>query len=305
MEPFKGVIPPITTPFSRDGRLLFEGLESNFSRYRSSPVSGFLLLGSNGESAHLSSEEKRDIVALADMVVPSQQSIIVGIPAAGLRQALALIDDISQRRIDALLVGTPAYYKNRMTEEALTSYFTAIADRSPFPVLLYNVPQYSGIALPPSLIGRLAGHRSIVGMKESSGDVNYLQSILRATREHDFQILSGSAQVLAPVLTLGVEAAILAVACAFPELPHRVFQARERGHDLRDLQAQLHEVGTALTSRFGVAGVKHAMDRAGYYGGCCRSPLLPLSDDEKRELDALFERLPACRELVQAAAAGR
>ncbi len=286
---FKGVIPPVTTPFSEDGDILFDSLQRNMERYGKTDLGGFLLLGSNGEAVHLTEAERLQVVRHASQAIASDRNVIVGVGGASLAEARRAIDGLSGLRVDALLVAVPSYYKNRMDRAALTRYFIDVAEGSPFPVLLYNVPQYSGLELSPALVGELAQHPRVIGMKDSSGNISYVQHILQRTENERFQLLLGSAQALGPALTLGVEAAILAVACAYPDLPIQLMRAYSRGGDIAGEARRLFQVSNAVTSMYGVAGLKHAMDRAGYEGGLCRLPLLPLNASEKAEVDRLLE----------------
>ena len=219
------------------------------------------------------------------------QSFLVGLSSATLRDAHAFLDAVAGCRIDALLVATPSYYRNRMNPRALSRFFLELAERSPYPVLLYNVPQYSGLELSPELVGDLAGHQAIAGMKDSSGNLLYVQRILEATRKQDFQLILGSAQVLGPSLSLGIKAAIIAVADAFPHLPVRVMEAFEAGEDILEPQLELFRVANALTSSYGIPGLKYAMDLAGFEGRACRRPLLPLTEAEKEAVRVALKSL--------------
>lgn len=288
-QPFHGIIPPLTTPFSAQGELRLDSLERNLDRYLKTELSGFLVLGSNGESVHLNPTERLQVVrAVADRL-QGRGSLIIGVSAASLGQALTFVEEVSQFRADALLISTPAYYKNRMTASALTDFFVAIAERAAQPTLLYNVPQYSGLELGVELVSRLAQHPRIIGMKDSSGDLTYLQHVLANTRRENFQIISGSAQVFAPTLLLGIEAFILAVACALPQLPLMLLEAFERGQDVGRLQERLFQVANVLTSGYGVPGLKCAMDLEGFEGLSCRRPLAPLSSSERQQLVQMLE----------------
>ncbi len=289
---FKGIIPPVTTPFAEDGRILYDSLARNMERYAKTDLSGFLLLGSNGEAVHLTEAERLEVVQRASEAIPPDRKIIVGVGGASLAEARRMIDGLAGVRVDALLVAVPSYYKNRMNRAALTRYFVAIAESAPFPTLLYNVPQYSGLELPPVLVGELAQHARIIGMKDSSGNISYVQHVLQRTETERFQLIMGSAQALGPSLTLGVEAAILAVACAYPELPIELLRTFARGGEIAGEAKRLFQVSNAVTSLYGVAGLKHAMDRAGYEGGFCRLPLLPLDAAERAEVDRLLNLSP-------------
>ncbi len=175
-----------------------------------------------------------------------------------------------------------------MKDQALYRYFSTIADQSPFPVLLYNVPQFSGLELSPEVIGELAGHRNVAGMKESSGNLIYVQRVLLATQGHDFEVILGSADILGPALVLGIKAAILAVACALPELAVSLLADYREGKDIRQQQLRLLKVSRLLTAQYGVPGLKSAMDLVGFQGQFCRLPLLPL---ESAETSAIEEAL--------------
>lgn len=287
---FTGIIPPVTTPFSASGELRLDMLERNVSRYLESELSGLLLLGSNGESVHLSPEERLQVVGRVAPAVTGRKQFLVGLSAASLHEAYPLLDQVAGLPIDALLVSVPSYYRNRMTPAALVEYFSRVAEHSPFPVLLYNVPQYSGLEIKPEVIAQLAPAPKIVGMKDSSGNLHYLQHVLAATKGTDFEVVLGSAQVLGPALVLGIRAAILAVACCLPDLPIQLLREFEAGNDIGALQARLFQVANAVTSSYGVPGLKVAMDLAGFEGGSCRAPLCDLEPSEKEHLREWLER---------------
>ena len=285
---FEGIIPPVTTPFSPDGDLQLDLLERNVERYLATELSGLLLLGSNGEAVHLSDQERLQMIRHVAPLVAGQKLFLVGLSAMTLREALATTDALSDLPIDALLVSVPAYYRNRMTTAVLVDYFTQVAENAPFPVLLYNVPQYSGLEISPEVVRNLAPHPNIPGMKDSSGNLHYVQHVLAATAEVDFEVIMGSAQVLAPALLLGIRAAILAVACAMPSLPIQLFRDYEAGRDIRQQQARLFQVANAVTSIYGVPGLKAAMNLNGFEGGSCRAPLADLSESEVDHLRQLL-----------------
>jgi 4-hydroxy-2-oxoglutarate aldolase len=291
MKTIEGVIPPVTTPFSEDGSLLIDSLERNVSGYVGAGMAGLLLLGSNGEAVHLSEAEKEKIVEVTSRLIPENKEFLVGLSFPTLRGSLGFIERVSRFRVDGFLVSVPSYYRNRMTSVALGEYFTELADRASAPLLLYNVPQYSGLELSPDLVSDLAGHPNIVGMKDSSANLTYLQRVLHLTGSRDFQLLLGSAQVFGPSLTLGIRAAILAVACAFPRLPLEVLDRYRTGQSVESEQMALCRVGIALTTRFGVAGLKHAMDLAGWEGRHCRRPILDLDEGEGEEIENLMNEL--------------
>ena len=281
---FDGVIPPVTTPFSEDGRVLYPALEKNLEFYAHSRLAGVLALGSNGEAVHLTQSERLEVVRLARSCLPPDRVFLIGVSAPTLDLTKHFIDSVSEIQTTAFLVSVPSYYKNRMSFKALRVYFERVAEHAPAPVLLYNVPQYSGIELQPELIGALAEHERVAGMKDSSGNLIYLQRVLEQVKGSSFQVVLGSAQLLGAATRLGIRAAILAVACALPELPIRVLLAEGPESRQRQQLADLFQVAQAVTVRFGIPGLKFAMDLAGLGGGACRLPLLPLEKEEQADL---------------------
>ena len=295
---FDGVIPPLTTPFSEEGRVLYPALEKNLEAYADSRLSGVLALGSNGEAVHLTPSEQIEVVRLARSCLPPDRVFLIGVSASTLDQAKHFIDSMSDMQATAFLVGAPSYYKNRMSCKALRLYFESVAEHAPAPVLLYNVPQYSGIELQPEFIAELAQHDRISGMKDSSGNLIYLQRVLEQVQGRSFQVVLGSAQLLGPATSLGIRAAILAVACALPELPIRVLRAEGPASRRREQLADLFRIAQVVTVGFGIPGLKFAMDLAGLRGGACRLPLLPLEEEEKEALRRVVGPLVAAREVL-------
>ena len=286
---FQGVIPPITTPFSPQGEILHGVLEGNLARYLKTSATGFLVLGSNGEAPHLSPSEKLEIVRRSGAIISPDRYFLVGVAASSLVEASEFLEKIEELRIDAVLISVPSYYKDRMNEEALHRYFTEIADRSAFPVLLYNIPQFTGMAIGPEVVGKLASHHNVVGMKDSSGNIGYLERVLEQTREEDFQVILGSAGIFGPGLVLGIEAAILAIACVLPELPLQLMKDFKAGVDIGSQQFQLARVARCVTDDHGIPGLKYAMDLLGFEGGQSRLPLLPLDQGQKVDIERAFE----------------
>ncbi len=286
---FQGVIPPITTPFSPQGEILHGVLEGNLAKYLKTSATGFLVLGSNGEAPHLSPSEKLEIVRRSGAIISPDRYFLVGVASSSLVEAFEFLEKIEELRIDAVLISVPSYYKNRMNEEALHRYFTEIADRSAFPVLLYNIPQFTGLAIGPEVVGKLASHHNVVGMKDSSGNIGYLERVLGQTQQEDFQVILGSAGILGPGLVLGIEAAILAIACVLPELPLRLMKDFKAGIDLGSQQLQLARVARCVTDDHGIPGLKYAMDLLGFEGGQSRLPLLPLDQRQKVDIERAFE----------------
>jgi 4-hydroxy-2-oxoglutarate aldolase len=284
-----GLIAPITTPFSEEGELLYEALEKNIERYLSTSLRGFLVLGTTGEAAHLSASERLDLAQRVSEMVPTDRIFMVGVSFPSLYESLDFIGRIQNLRVDAVLLSTPSYYKTRMNQVTLADYYRKVAEKSPFPVLLYNIPKFSGIVLGIPLLRDLAFHPNISGVKESSGNLIYLQNALQATKDAEFQVISGNADTYVLAMPLGIKAGILAVGCAVPEVVDQAVTAYEsQSEDLASFQARLFRISATVVGKLSIPGIKYAMDLKGYKGLYCRSPLGSLTDVEKAEVDAIL-----------------
>jgi 4-hydroxy-2-oxoglutarate aldolase len=195
----------------------------------------------------------------------------------------------------AALVKTPYYYKPVYKPEVFVTHYRRVADASPIPIVLYSVPQFTGISLEAPEVAALSEHPNIIGIKESSGDVQRVAQMIGAARS-SFQVLTGGAGVLLPSLTVGAKGAVLALGSALPERCAELYEVTRRGQieQARELQATLLRASKLIVSELGIPGVKFVMDQRGYYGGAPRPPLLPLSDvNRQRVLDLLGALEPA------------
>lgn len=289
---FRGVIAPLATPFGADGELKLDAFCRNLERYLDRRLSGFVIAGTTGEGLHLSDGEKLELVRESARILPPDRCLIAGVPAQSLREAVQFASRLAQSRLDGLLVTVPSYYRSRMTKEALRDYFLRVADQAPFPVYLYNIPQLTGIELPVSVVQELAAHPKIAGMKESSGNLIYVQEILRAVESREFQLLSGSAETFAFARELGVEAAILGAACIIPDLlAEQADRVGRPDGEFRAVQEKIGLLSSAVVRDLGVAGIKCAMDLKGYEGLYCRRPLAPLSEAERVRVQEVMEKI--------------
>lgn len=298
----EGVFPPITTPFDADGRLCTDKLESNLERWNETGLSGYVVLGSNGESCLLDEEEKRQVMTAARRRIPSSKRMIVGTDMEATEEVVRFARLAADLGAECLLVNTPHYYKNRMTDDALFTHFTRVADASPVPILLYSVPDFTGLPLNPALVARLSKHPQVVGMKYSTRDVFLVSEVIRLC-DPGFWVFIGTAPVLLPAVAVGVCGAIVAVACALPEMTVELFRTARQGSvdSARVLQNLLTPPAVTVTGRFGVAGLKAAMDICGYYGGKPRRPLLPLTEEEHNALSQVFQAVLPSRSHRRAA----
>jgi 4-hydroxy-2-oxoglutarate aldolase len=286
--PLQGIVPPLVTPFEADGSLDTRAFEASFEAYEAAGVSGYLVLGSNGEAASLDEPEKLELVRLARRAAGGRL-LLAGTGLESTRGTIALTCRAADLGADAALLLTPAYYKARMSEEVLRRHFETVADASPIPVLAYSAPAFTGLAWPPGLGAALAAHPRIVGMKDSSGDLGLMGRTLSEVPP-SFAVACGSAPVIYPALCLGAAAGIVAVACCAPRQVVALYRAFRSGDHTRalTLQRALSPLASAVTAGHGVPGLKAAMQLAGLRGGEPRAPLQPLPAAEREQLRALL-----------------
>ena len=275
----RGVFAPLPTPFDDDERLDIVRLRAALKRWVASPLTGFVLLGSNGEAVLMDDDECDRLLDEARALVPRGRPFIAGTGRESTRAAIAASKRAAELGADAVLVRTPGFFKSQMTEQAFVRHYTAVADASPVPVLLYNFAAATGVNLPPAAVKRLAEHPNIVGMKETGSDLAQIADLVAAAPS-TFTVLAGSGSTFFPALCAGVSGGILALAAVLPEPCVRVFElTRARQFDeARALQQQLLPIARLIASVHGVPGFKAALGIVGCDVGRPRSPLAPVSD---------------------------
>jgi 4-hydroxy-2-oxoglutarate aldolase len=285
----RSILLPITTPFSHDV-VDHAALRSNIDRWSTTGIGGYVILGSTGERVHLDEQEYVAVIETARAVVPRWMAFIVGAGQQSITGSVKEIEKAAAAGADAVLVITPHYYRAAISQDVLVSYYTAVADASPVPVLLYSMPALTGIKIEPETIARLSEHPNIIGVKDSSNDVDgFAQTVKLCPPE--FAVLTGNGTVLLDALRAGATGAILAVGCVVPEICVEVFNAFNRDDQQRasSLQAKLTPLAAAVTTRFGIGGLKAALDLAGYRGGDVRAPLRPPDANARAEIASLLE----------------
>jgi 4-hydroxy-tetrahydrodipicolinate synthase len=293
MKPFAGIYTPIATPFRDDGTVDERALAANVSRWMTTPLTGLVVLGSNGEAASLEDAEADRVVEIARAGVPSSRPLIAGTGRESTGATIAATRRAAAAGADAALVRTPSFFKPQMTTDAFVRHFTEVADASPVPVLLYNVTLYTGVNLLPDAVERLAVHPNIVGMKESGSDIGQIAEYVARTPD-DFTVLAGSATTLVHALCAGCDGAILALASLAPaECVLMLTLVREKRLDeAHALQRRLMPLARSVGTSYGVPGLKAALELKGYAGGPPRPPLRPVSSEVvdiiRRQLDALM-----------------
>jgi len=289
-----GVFAALTTPFAQDGSVSLSDLKHNVQRYNQTDLAGYVAVGSTGESVLLSRAEMDGILVTVKEAAKGKK-ILAGTGAESTAETIERTKRAAELGYDAALVKTPYYYKNAYKPDVLIAHYRRVADESPIPVMLYSIPQFTGIALTSAEVAALSEHPNIIGMKDSSGNVQGVAETIAATPPK-FQVLVGSAASVYPSLAIGARGAILALACALPEKCVALFELFQQGrHEkARELQALLVRASKLIVSELSIAGVKYAMDQRGYRGGIPRLPLQPLTDDKKKRVtDMLAELEPA------------
>jgi len=369
----QGIFPPITTPFYPDGRVYLKKLEHNVERFSKTPVAGIVALGSTGEAIMLSDEERREVLKVTREACAQHKVLIAGTGAESAIETLRLTDYAADLGYDAALIRTPSFYQSRMQPASMLAFYRTVADRSPIPVMIYNVPVFTKYDIPVELVAELAGHANIIGIKESGGDVEKVRRMVELTRhvkrsatvtqtfeavtprmmkaearsaeeelvpvsmlagasdqssgaalrrtgknarphtdipgsaqmssstsmagslktrqrEVGFQVLVGVAQKLLPSLEAGATGAILAFAAPAPTACYEIYTAWKEGDsDLaRVKQERISAPSNRVAGELGIPALKYACDLNGYYGGPPRLPLLPLTGEQKAEVEQLM-----------------
>jgi 4-hydroxy-2-oxoglutarate aldolase len=350
-----GIFAPITTPFYPGGKVYFRKLEHNVERYSRAPLAGLVVLGSTGEAVMLSDEERMQVLREARQAAADDKVLIAGTGAESVTETLRLSEFTASLNYDAVLVRTPHFYRAQMQPQNLLTYYRTVADGSPLPVLLYNVPAFTQYDLPAELVAELAEHPNIIGIKESGGSMQKIAALVKTTRHirHEvtvtevfsavtnrmlqgsnqpseklvhvavtadgapsadtketvpntpapsfktrtknagFQVLSGTAHLLLESLEQGAVGAIAAFSDLAPTACFEIYAAwKDRDLKLaQEKQARIVQAAKKIVGEYSIPGIKYAQDLNGYYGGPSRLPLLPLSAEQKNDIERLLANI--------------
>lgn len=282
----QGVFPPIPTSFDADGKILHDRIKSNLERWSQTGVHGFAVLGTNGEYVFLNEAEKAAIWETARAAIPRDKFFLAGAGAESTQTSLALARRAAELGADAAMIVTPHYYKSQMNSQNLINHYRVIADSSPIPIVIYNMPGSTGIDIDAATVIQIAQHPNIIGIKDSSGTVAKFTEIIRSVRP-DFTLLAGSGGYFYPSLCIGARGTVAAVANVAPRECVALYNAFLEGRhaEARELQMKLLPLNQAVTVRWSIPGLKAALDIQGtYYGGAPRLPLRPLGEPERQTL---------------------
>ncbi len=288
-----GIFLPIATPFDHKGDLYRAKVKHNLEKWNLTGLSGYVVCGSTGESVMLTAEEKAALWEWVGECAAPGKLLIAGTGRESVRETVRLTNQAADIGYQAALVSTPHYYKSLVSgQEAQTLHFRAVADQAKIPVIICNFPQATGLDIPAEVVARLSHHPNVIAIKESSGNLAKVMQMIREVKP-GFQVLVGSEPALWPSLAAGAGGAVPAYTNAVPYCAITIWEA----HRTRDAEAGLdwqNRIGRAsylVTAKYGIPGLKYAMDLNGYYGGPCRLPLAPPTPEAKREIEEAFKGL--------------
>jgi 4-hydroxy-2-oxoglutarate aldolase len=289
-----GILLPITTPFRSDETIDSRGLAANIEKWNRAGITGYVVLGSTGERVNLDEREYLEVIETARRAVPDSMTFIVGAGQQSTRTTIAEIKRAAKAGAEAVLVITPHYYKSAITQDALVDHYRAVADASPVPIILYSMPDLTGIKIEPETAARLSEHQNIIGMKDSSNEFEKLRETVRISNK-DFAMTIGNGTVFAEALQAGARGGILAVGCCAPEICLEIYRAAQAGEVDRaaGLQEKLTPLARAVTKTYGIGGLKTAMEMAGYVGGAVRVPLRRPSAEATAQIRTLLNETTA------------
>ncbi|MFB3826463.1 MAG: dihydrodipicolinate synthase family protein [Bryobacteraceae bacterium] len=289
----QGIFPPIATPFDAEGNIYAAKVRHNVEKWNRTSLAGYVVCGSTGESVMLTQGEKFELWGMVAQHAAPGKLLIAGTGMESVRETVFLTNVAAEMGYKAAMVRTPHYYKPLLNNAAAqTLYYRAVADQSKIPLIIYNWPQTTGVDIPPDAVAALSEHPNVIAIKESSGNIEKVMQMIREVRP-GFQVLVGSAPTLWPSLMVGACGAILAYANAAPYSTIAIWEAwRQRDEAAgRDWQNRIARAAVLVTVKYGIPGLKHAMDLNGYYGGCPRLPLVPPTPQAKMEIEEAFREI--------------
>jgi len=286
-----GILLPVTTPFLKNEDVDTEGLNTNLARWNDTGIIGYVVLGSTGERANLDEPEYLQVIETARHAVPEELTFIAGAGQQSTRGTIKEIERAAKAGAEAVLVITPSFYKSAITQDALVRHYQAVADAARVPVILYSMPDLTGIKIEPETAARLSEHQNIIGMKDSSADIAKFAETVRLVPD-DFALMIGNGTVFCEALQAGARGGILAVGCTAPGLCIEIYRAVQAGNidRAKTLQNKLTPLARAVTKTYGIGGLKTAMELAGLVGGAVRAPLQRPNEIATAEITQLLRQ---------------
>ncbi len=288
----EGVIPPMVTPFDEHDKVDYDKFIRNIDKWNEYDLAGYLVLGSNSETVYLTEEEKLRLVELTVKHRKQGKLVVAGTGMESTSATIDLTNRAADLGADCALIVTPFYYGGKMNDEALINFYTDVADNVKIPIMIYNVTKFTHVNISPNAVGILCKHPNIIGMKDSSGNVSQLIDYKRVVGDEEFNLMIGTASIWYPALSLGVKGSVMALANCCPVECIEVQREFEAGNydKARELYERVFPVNSAVTGKFGIAGLKYACDLLGFEGGYVRKPLIQLKNNEKTELVEILKK---------------
>ena len=283
----KGIYPPLTTPFVRDV-VAYNKLTENLQKYNQKDLSGYVVLGSNGESVFLTKVEKLKLISTV-REHSDKKTLIAGTGLESIKETIDLTNEAAKNGADYALIITPSFYKAAMNHKALLNYYTAVADSISIPLIIYIVTKFTNVNIEIETIAKLAVHPNIIGIKNSSENIAEINATIYNTPK-DFNVLVGTGSVLLYGLISGAVGGILALANIAPDECLKIFKLFSEGklNEAEEIQSRMLAVNKAITATYGIAGLKASMGLLGYYGGQPRKPLQPLTSSKMKKLKPIL-----------------
>ena len=298
-----GILLPVTTPFAADEEFDRRGLVENLEKWNTTGITGYVILGSTGERVNLEEREYIEVIETARQAVPREFAFIAGAGQQSTRGTIREIEVAARAGAEAVLVITPHYYRSAISQDALVSHYAAVADASSIPIILYSMPDLTGIKIEPETAARLSAHQNVIGIKDSSAEILKLAETVRLVPD-DFAVMIGNGTVFSEALQVGARAGILAVACVAPQLSVAIYEGVKAGDLNRAsaLQSALTPLARAVTKTYGIGGLKAALEMVGFAGGAVRAPLRSPSEDACAEIGLLLQQAKDAQEQDQVTA---
>ena len=282
----EGIFCPIITPFVND-RVSADKLSFNLDKFNSTDLDGYVLFGSTGEAPYVSVQERIELLKAArDLISATNKKLIVGTGYERANDTVAFTKQAAECGAEYALVLTPSYYKSQMDDRVLINHFSTVADQSPIPILIYNVPPFTGVDMTVKAVTELAGHPNIIGIKDSTANLPKLLTLIKACASK-LSILIGNAHYYPTALMAGASGAVLAVSNILPDECAQVFKNHgERAYEkTKGPFSRISATVSKIISPYGIPAIKSAMDSLGFYGGPPRKPMLPVSDEIRQQVE--------------------
>lgn len=283
-----GIIIPHITPFGPSGELDEEGLRKDVDFWIENGVHALVACASNGEAIYMTREERRRVVSTVLDEANGRVPVLAGSGSAGTQQAIALTKDARDLGADGVLVVTPYYFKPDQNQ--VYHYYEDIAEAVNIPIILHDVPKFTGLNLEPRVVQKLAELDNVVGIKDSSGNMRQIQELIRLAGDK-ISVLAGSGNMIHPTLVSGGHGAVVAIANVAPSLTRKIYDAHINADQktAREMQLALVPLDDFLTTAHGIPAIKAALDMLGEVGGYPRKPLTPLGEQPRNQLERLLK----------------